>query len=946
MADGQEEDFAQLPLPDRFTHKIWKVRKEGYEAAAKEFELTPDESDPTFRPFLQDPGLWKGAAADSNVAAQQEGLAALCAFLKYGGQQAAVRSRNYAIQPIYEKGLSSTRPAAKANAQEALLLYVELDKSEPVIEELLQALSHKQPKVIAASLAMITAIYHNFGCKLVDYKPVLKILPKAFGHADKNVRAEATNLTAELYRWLREAMKAVFWNDLKPVQQQDLEKLFEKVKEEPPPKQERLTRSQQAAIATATATAPEECGQVQGEPNDDEDVVEVDVFDIAEPIDVLSKVPSDFHENISSTKWKDRKDTLDALFNVFNTPRIKDGNFNDIVHSLAKCMKDANVAVVTVAANCVEKLATGVRNGFGKYRSTVMSPMLERFKEKKAAVAEALGAALDAVFSSTSLSDCLEETLTFLVHKNPQVKVETIKFLIRCLRTTRDVPQKAELKSIADAATKLLTESTENMRSGGAEILGTLMKIMGERALGPYLDGLDEIRKTKINEYFEAADVKAKDKPKPVVAPGKSANTSAIGKRVVGSSQKPGLKKAIPAVPPPAEVAAPSQPKPTAKLMSKLGGPAKPGSSLAPPSTMKLSGLKKPSGGTAASASSPLRRMISPPRSIAGGEEAMVPSPSKFAPGRVGLAGRPLSKPTIASPSPDLAPPAHTGLNAMERAELEELRSERERLATLAESLRSSNTKLTAEISELQNQNAQMIEDHTRDVLQIKAKETQLVRARGECDVLKSELESVRKEQERYKREVSRLGRESIGRERESVMQHRDESTGSLENGIYSDSSTLTANSKPASMLSRHGSGVSMARPAMGARPLSYMTTSPSEEKENVGESVFGQQRKISPPVAGFSSGRASPERPPPLYRTTTDGSDLNDNGEPAENWKRAAAVTNQLKARIAQMKVRYCTWSLVPLCSNADDVPRLGETRTLSHVFVEDRIHAGWLPL
>lgn len=67
------------------------MRKEGYEAAAAEFERTPDENAPVFRPFLLDSGLMKGAVADSNVAAQQEGLAALCAFLKYGGKEHASR---------------------------------------------------------------------------------------------------------------------------------------------------------------------------------------------------------------------------------------------------------------------------------------------------------------------------------------------------------------------------------------------------------------------------------------------------------------------------------------------------------------------------------------------------------------------------------------------------------------------------------------------------------------------------------------------------------------------------------------------------------------------------------------------------------------------------------------------------------------------------------------
>ena len=910
MAEAQEEDFSQLPLPDRFAHKNWKVRKEGYEAATKEFELTPDESDPAFRPFIQDPNLWKAAAGDSNVAAQQEGLAALCAFLKFGGQQAAARSRNFTIQPLYEKGLSSTRPAAKAHALEALLLYIELDKADPVIEDLLPALSHKQPKIIAATLSAITAMYHNFGVKIVDYKSVLKTLPKVFGHADKNVRAEATNLTVELYRWLKEAMKAVFWSDLKPVQQQDLEKLFEKVKEEPAPKQERFTRTQQAAMA-AHVNRPE---QHTGEPEAadveaEEEAVVVDAFDLAEPIDVHSKIPGDFFENIASTKWKERKDTLDALFNVVNTPRIKDGPFDDVIRALAKCMKDANIAVVTVAANCVEKLALGLRSGFGKYRSIMMPPMMERCKEKKQSVADALGAGLDAIFASTSLSDCLEETLGFLTNKNPQVKFETVKFLIRCLRTTRNIPSKSEQKSIADAATKLLTESTEQMRSGGAEILGTLMKILGERAMGPYLDGLDDIRKTKIKEYFDAAEVKAKEKPKAVAPPTKAAGMSAVGKKVVGGAKKAAPKK--PAAPVPEETA--PTPKPVAKALPK---PAKP----APPASVyKFGGLKKPS--TTSAISSPQRRVISP-LSVGSEEEATAPSPAKFGVGRGGLAGRPLSKPGLAAAQ---SPPrvASQGMSIVERAELEELRAEKDRLAALADTLRTSNAKLTAEVSELQNQNAQLIEDHTRDVLQIKAKETQLVRARGECDVLRTEIESIRKESERYKREVARLGRESIGRERDSMMLQRDDA--SVDGGIFSDNSyaSTNGNNRPGSnnsvrpgstMLSRTGSGASAtARPTTSSRTQNYMT-SPSEEKENT-----NARRKISPPIANpkFSSGRTSPTRSGVGSRHQTgtgevnalangreERSNLSTSAEPAENWKRAAEVTSQLKARIEQMKV------------------------------------------
>ncbi|KAL8901392.1 MAG: hypothetical protein Q9207_005224 [Kuettlingeria erythrocarpa] len=310
MAD-QEEDFSSLPLPDRFAHKNWKVRKQGYEDAAKTFETTPDESDPAFRPFILDSGLWKGAVADSNVAAQQDGINALCAFLKFGGQEACRRSRSVTITPIVEKGLASTRAATKQSALEALLLYIELDKSDPIIDDILPSLNNKQPKLIAATLSALTAIFHAYGVKVVDPKPVLKALPKVFGHADKNVRAEAQNLAVELYRWLREAMKTLFWNDLKPVQQQDLEKLFEAVKQEPAPKQERLLRSQQAVEAVASNAQEEGEAEADAE---EEQPGEIDAFDLAEPVDVLSKVPANFQESMASSKWKDRKDALDALF--------------------------------------------------------------------------------------------------------------------------------------------------------------------------------------------------------------------------------------------------------------------------------------------------------------------------------------------------------------------------------------------------------------------------------------------------------------------------------------------------------------------------------------------------------------------------------------------------------------------------------------------------------
>ncbi|KAI1770542.1 armadillo-type protein [Hypoxylon cercidicola] len=888
MADG-EPDYSTLPLTDRWVHKVWKVRKGAYEEASKQFELTPDEHHPAFRPFNQDPGLWKGAVADSNVAAQTDGIAAFCTFLKFGGKEGCIRSRGQVVTPIVEKGLVSTRPTTKASSVEALLLLIELDTAGPIIEDILPAISAKQPKVIAAALAALTTIFHNYGCKVADPKPVLKILPKAFGHADKNVRAEATNLAVEFYRWLRDAMKPMFWGDLKPTQQSDLEAQFEKIKAEPPPKQERLLRSQQAAMARAPPPGAEED---EADEDGDDEPVEVDAFDLAEPQDVLSKVPANFHENLASSKWKDRKEALEALHAVLNVPRIKDGDFGEINRGLAKCMKDANVAVVTQAAQCIEVLAKGLRKSYGKYRSVVMTPIMERLKEKKQTVADALGAALDQVFQATNLSECLEDIFSFLGHKNPQVKEGTMKFLIRCLRTTRDPPSKPEVAAIVEAAKKLLAESSEGLRSGGAEVLGTVMKIIGERAMNPHLEGLDDIRKNKIKEYFEKAEVKAKDKPKPAPAPVARGPPGGPKKIVGGAKKAPGAaKKAAPAAAPPVSEPAPPTPQPASRVA--------PGSKLGMPKPSGLSGLKAPQRRIGPPGIASPRRAPAaaapPPPPIEDEEPPVASPPSKprIGLGRGGLAGRSLAKPAAAPAAVSApSPPPSSGLTAMERAELEELRAANERLIKQLDEMKHERSKFMSEVQELKNQNAGLIEDHTRDVLSIKAKETQLVRARSDAEAAEQVNERLRRELERLKRALSRA--EGLG----------------VSGGMGSPGVTSPT---PDDMgIYRDGTNYSGAR----TNRMSFNSTL-SEEKENGDVPHNYPRSKLSPELryGSGSSGRGSPARgfrsapieEGPGHNTGSGASSTT--GGPGSNgvesWKRAAEVTSQLKARIEQMKAK-----------------------------------------
>lgn len=871
---GDAEEFAQLPLTEQFVHKNWKARKGGYETAAKEFKVA-QPNDPTLREFILDSGLWKGAVADSNVAAQQEGLQAYNAFLDAAGTEGARKTRSSTVTPIVEKGLTG-RPVAKQAAVESLLLLIELDKPDPIIEELLPLLSHKLPKIITATLGALKEIYHAYGCKTVEPKPVLKLLPKVYGHADKNVRAEAQALTVELYRWLREAMKPLFWGELKPVQQTDLEKLFEPIKAEPMPKQERLLRTQQAAKEEA------EAAQEAEEEEAYEEEAGIDLEPEYEAVDVLPKVPADFNDRLGSAKWKDRKEALEETFAVVNVPLIQEGSFDDIIRGCAKSMKDANIMVVIVAANVVEALAKGLKKGFGRYRSSILPAMLERFKEKKPTVTDAIGAACDAVFICTSLGDIEADVLEALKNKNPQVRENSARFLARVLKMTRDAPSPEQTKEIAEPAKKLLAESAPGLREVGAEILGVLWKIMGDRNMLSHLEGLSDLHKNKVKEASEAAEVKAKWKPKaapPPKAAAPAAKKPALGKR-------PAPKKVAPPKPqsPPLDEDPPAlAPRPTSRPAAKPG--VRPAGLKAPGTGLQKPGLKAPGSGIA----SPSKRqgMVV--------EDFQAPAP-KAAPGR-GLAGRPLGKPATAPSSPPSTPSRHeapSALSSIERQELYDLRAEIDLVRQQTSDLRTDKMRLSAQISELQNQNAQLIEDHTRDVLQVKAKETQLVRARSDHENAEDRANNLSREVERLKREITRLSRTQSGRD----------------SPVDSNSGMLGTGTTP--------------RPAYGSSRSSYQMPPArsysgenhySEGKENMpdyenGNDSGNSNGKPHRPMSMTSSGRGTPSGDEYSRPSGGSGSSMSMSrnasagGDGVESWKRAAEVTQNLKARIEMMKV------------------------------------------
>ena len=314
-----------------------------------------------------------------------------------------------------------------------------------------------------------------------------------------------------LYRWVGVPLKQQL-STLKPVTLTELETEFAKLssaKAFPT----RYLRSQKPKTVIAESAA---CGGGDGmdieEDDEDAATADIDPYELIDPVDILSKLPKDFFEKIEAKKWQDRKEALEALETLAKNPKLESGDYGDVVRALKKIIsKDSNVVVVALAGKCLTGLATGLKKRFHTYASACLPAILEKFREKKPNVVTTLREAADAVFLSITIELILEDVIAALENKNPSVKAETAAFLSRCFaKTPPPSLNKKLIKAYTGALLKTLNEPDPTVRDNSAEALGTAMKLVGEKAMLPFLTDLDPLKMAKIKECAEKATIHVK----------------------------------------------------------------------------------------------------------------------------------------------------------------------------------------------------------------------------------------------------------------------------------------------------------------------------------------------------------------------------------------------------------------------------------------------------
>ncbi|KAJ8911338.1 hypothetical protein NQ315_014182, partial [Exocentrus adspersus] len=496
----EDEEYKKLPIEEKCVHKLWKARVNGYEEVTKIFRQIDDEKSPEFGKYL---GLVKKFVVDSNAMGQEKGLEATLAYIE--NYAFAGKTVSEVMSGVVAKGIAAPKTRTRELALQVTLMYIEIEKYEAVQEELIKGMEQKNPKIVTACINAYTTALREFGSKIVSVKPVLKKIGTLFADRDKGVRDEARHMVIEMYRWigatLRPQLQAA---NLQPVQITELETEFAKI-EGQKATPVRYIRSQQEKQAKLSAEIVEDNGEEDVE--EDEAPPKIDPYELADPVDILSKLPKDFYEVIEAKKWQERKQVLETLENLLKTPKLENGDYGDLVRTLKKVVqKDTNVV-----------------------------SLLEKFKEKKQNVVTALRDAIDAVYFTTTFEAILEDVLEALNSKNPSVKTETCQFLARGFSKTPPASMnKKLLKAIIAALTKTINESDPSVRDSSSEALGTLMKLVGEKAVAPFLVELekDNLKMSKIKEYFEKAVIVVKvpgnKKERPTTAPPKVIETKSV----------------------------------------------------------------------------------------------------------------------------------------------------------------------------------------------------------------------------------------------------------------------------------------------------------------------------------------------------------------------------------------------------------------------------------
>ncbi|XP_066313401.1 protein MOR1-like isoform X1 [Miscanthus floridulus] len=518
------KEAKKLPWDERLQHKNWKVRNDANIDLAALCDSITDPKDARLREFGP---LFKKTVADSNAPVQEKALDALLAFQRAADADAS-RYAKEVCDAIVAKCLTG-RPKTVEKAQAAFLLWVELEAAEVFLESMEKAVKNKVAKAVVPAIDVMFQALSEFGTKVVPPKKILKMLPELFDHPDQNVRASSKGLTLELCRWIgKDPVKSILFEKMRDTMKKELEAELANVSGLAKPT--RKIRSEQEKELEEEAV-PETSGANTSEEAAADAPVEIDEYDLVDPVDILTPLEkSGFWDGVKATKWSERRDAVAELTKLASAKKIAHGDFHEICRTLKKLITDVNLAVAVEATQAIGNLARGLRAHFSGNARMLLPVLLEKLKEKKPTMAEALNQTLQAMHKSGcfTLIDVIEDVRVAVKNKVPLVRSSTLTWVAICIETSNKATVLKLHKEYVPICMECLNDGTPEVRDASFSVLTAIAKMVGMKPLERSLEKLDDVRKKKLSDMIgSSSDTVLSSGTAPITTSG--AATSARG---------------------------------------------------------------------------------------------------------------------------------------------------------------------------------------------------------------------------------------------------------------------------------------------------------------------------------------------------------------------------------------------------------------------------------
>ncbi|KAL6949722.1 hypothetical protein ACO0QE_000378 [Hanseniaspora vineae] len=544
------DDYTELPLKNRLTHKLWKARADGYEEVQKMINSVKSKPYANLLELHHEYNL-VSFVEDTNVVALEKATCTVYKFLFVLQKQLLQGTTPRTYENVFKKNVApirdslmrvvllkccnSSRKLTKEKALGIIKFMVQLDLDINFFTETVVSLisgNLKNVKNLNGFVTTISFVLSEFQVMPTSnhlVEPFFNALLKLSTIADVKIRQESFKIMAILDVCCganKDVMQDLVLCNWKSTQ---LTEFNQKVKnlsnsqtnkdkvrfEIDLIKEQHMQPNEQPSTMTQANQNVDSDGDTVMN-GVDTDAKEIDPFEIYTPTSILPDFDlREFANMLHSAKWKDRVETLQnfngRVLNNVKKLNYETEDYTPIFQLLAENIaKDSNLQAVQLSVQAVSKMLDCLKyKAVHKYAHLLFAPMVERLKDKKinGLIFSTLTTLVD--YNNEGLKFCLDELiLRFLQHKILQVRAQSCRLLTELmLQNAKDVSKLISIdrltNDILPLILKICNDSQLTIRKIGFENIAAFIVLMrnGREELMPILETkLDQLKLKEINK--------------------------------------------------------------------------------------------------------------------------------------------------------------------------------------------------------------------------------------------------------------------------------------------------------------------------------------------------------------------------------------------------------------------------------------------------------------